>query len=62
MKRRLPAECALCGKTIISKELAEKQTVEEIIDGMTYTFDSNDCVLMFKKFRAVHGNDLFSSC
>ena len=53
-------KCALCGKTIISKEKEEpkeKRRIVEIIDGTTYTFDTNDCVLMFKKFRGVYGND-----
>jgi hypothetical protein len=53
-------KCALCGKTIISKETEdpkEKRKNVEIIDGTTYTFDTNDCVLMFKKFRGVYGSD-----
>jgi hypothetical protein len=57
--------CALCGKTIVSNEKEqpkERQRIVETIDGASYTFDSNDCVLMFKKFRAVHGNELFDSC
>jgi ribosomal protein L14 len=62
MKRRLRIKCALCGKIIISEEGSDKQKVVEMIDGTSYTFDSNDCVLMFKKFRAVHGSDLFGNC
>jgi len=31
------------------------------IDGTSYTFDSNDCVLMFKKFRAAYGSNLFGN-
>jgi hypothetical protein len=53
-------KCALCGKTILSKEkdeAKEKLRIVEIIDGTTYTFDTNDCVLMFKKFRGVYGAD-----
>jgi hypothetical protein len=49
-------KCALCGKTITGKE-NEKEKIMEIIDDTTYTFDTNDCVLMFKKFRGVYGND-----
>jgi hypothetical protein len=48
----------LCGKTLFSKE-REAGTFVEIIDETTYTFDTNDCVLMFKKFRGVYGNDFF---
>jgi hypothetical protein len=58
--KRSQIKCALCGKTIISKkkeEPKEKQRIVEIIDGTTYIFDTNDCVLMFKKFRGVYGND-----
>jgi hypothetical protein len=35
----------------------EKQRIVEIIDGTRYIFDTNDCVLMFKKFRGVYGSD-----
>jgi hypothetical protein len=51
-------KCALCGKTITGKE-NDKETIMEIIDDKRYTFDTNDCVLMFKKFRGVYGNDFF---
>ncbi len=46
--------CVVCGKAIINEQRKEKA---EIINGTTYTFDSNECVLMFKKFRAVYGSD-----
>ena len=45
---------------IISKEnekLKEKRRIVDVIDGTTYTYDTNDCVLMFKKFRGVYGSD-----
>ena len=29
-----------------------------IIGGTNYTFDSNDCALMFKKFRSLYGQYL----
>jgi hypothetical protein len=53
-------KCVLCGKTIISKEKEEpkeKQRIVEIIDGTSYTFDTNDCVLIFNRFRRVYGSD-----
>jgi hypothetical protein len=31
-------------------------------DGRSDTFDSTDCVLMFKKFRSVYGPSLFNTC
>jgi YHS domain-containing protein len=46
--------CVVCGKAIINEQRKEKA---EIINGTSYTFDSNECVLMFKKFRAVYGSD-----
>jgi len=51
----------LFGKRVIS-EAQHKEAITEIIGGTSYTFDSNDCVLMFKKFRSVYGPDLFSTC
>ena len=33
----------------------------EIIGGTNYTFDSNDCTLMFKKFRSVYGPEVFGT-
>jgi len=50
-------KCALCEK-IISEE--QSKAIVEIIGGTSYTFDNPDCLLMFKKFRAVHGNHMFS--
>jgi two-component system, OmpR family, sensor histidine kinase VicK len=43
------SQCALCGKTIID-------VLEEAIGGICYTFDTNECVLMFKRFRSVYGD------
>ena len=58
MKRKLPLKCALCGKKVISKE---QNTIVEMIDGTSHTFDRDDSVLMFKKFRSVYGPDLFNT-
>jgi hypothetical protein len=41
-----------------SKE-KETDAIVEMIDDKRYTFDTDDCVLMFKKFREVYGNDFF---
>jgi hypothetical protein len=46
--------CAMCGKAIIYKD--QERRIIEVIDGTLYNFDSDDCVLMFKKFRSVYGN------
>jgi hypothetical protein len=58
--RKSQIKCALCDKTIVSNEKEkpkEKQRIVEIIDGTRYIFDTNGCVLMFKKFRGVYGSD-----
>ena len=44
-------KCSLCGKTI-----ASINAIAEIVDNETYTFDGNDCALMFKKARSVYGS------
>jgi hypothetical protein len=56
-KKKSEITCALCGTVIIGKDQTENQEkiIVEIIDDTHYTFDSNDCVLMFKKFRNVYG-------
>jgi hypothetical protein len=45
--------CVMCGKALIDKD--QERSIVEVIDGTLYNFDSNDCVLMFKKFRNVYG-------
>ena len=45
--------CALCGKAII--DIDQDRRIVEVIDDTPYNFHSNDCVLMFKKFRNVYG-------
>jgi hypothetical protein len=52
--------CALCGKIVGSGEY--DNDIVEIIEDETYTFDRDDCVLMFKKFRSVYGQNLFNTC
>jgi hypothetical protein len=27
------------------------------VDGISYTFDTNGCVMMFKRFKSVYGDD-----
>jgi len=50
------SQCALCGKTIIDVQEKEPSILKEAIDGICYTFDTNECVLMFKRFRSVYGD------
>jgi hypothetical protein len=65
------AKCIMCGKDIAisdkpddkSKSERDQQeayslhiTIEQI-DGTSYTFDTADCALMFKRFRSVYGSN-----
>src|SRR5215467_7053144 len=50
------SQCALCGKTIINAQEQKPSILKEAIDGICYTFDTNECVLMFKRFRSVYGD------
>jgi hypothetical protein len=52
--KKFENKCALCGKTIIGTEL-----IVEMIDDTSYTFDTDNCVLMFKKFSGVYGSEFF---
>jgi hypothetical protein len=54
------AKCAMCGKTpVISDEHDSNQNrvLVEQIDGISYTFDTTDCAMMFKRFSSVYGSD-----
>ena len=61
IKQKLSVQWALCGKRIIIGKHDQQKTIVEEIDGESYTFDSTDCILMFKKFRSVYGFTLFTT-
>ena len=49
----------MCGKmAVISDEHNGNQIhiAVEQIDGISYTFDTADCALMFKRFSSVYGS------
>jgi hypothetical protein len=48
-------KCFMCGMP--PNELKKSTLIEERIDGTTYTFDKNECALIFKKLRSVMGED-----
>jgi len=62
------AKCIMCGKDIAISDRPDESerdqqeahsshiTIEQI-DGTSYTFDTADCALMFKRFRSVYGNN-----
>ena len=54
----LQSKCALCGKDL---EVPDGRIVvhEEVINGIHYDFDTEDCAVMFKKFESVYGNDFW---
>ena len=49
------SECAICGKTIVD---LESPILNEVIGGISYNFDTNQCVMMYKRFRSVYGDEL----
>jgi hypothetical protein len=48
-------KCCMCDMP--PKELKKSAIIEERIDGTTYTFDKNECALIFKKLRSVMGEE-----
>jgi hypothetical protein len=64
MAKKIQAKCALCGKTFVGcegEEEGQKVTIiEEIIDGSHYVFDTEECVIMFKKFGLVYGSYFYA--
>src|SRR5215472_8201994 len=49
------SECALCGKTIV--DVQESSVLKEVVGGISYNFDTNECVMMYKRLRSVYGDD-----
>ena len=52
----LQDKCALCGKDL-EEQKKGILVQEEVINGIQYNFDTEDCATMFKKFESVYGND-----
>jgi hypothetical protein len=50
------AKCAMCGKMAVISDEHDSNQIEQI-DGTSYTFDTADCAVMFKKFSSVYGNN-----
>jgi hypothetical protein len=63
------AKCIMCEKDIAISDKPDDEserdqqeaysssiTIEQI-DGASYTFDTADCALMFKRFRSVYGSN-----
>lgn len=45
-------KCTLCEKPILT---SKAEMIVERINGASFTFDTEDCVLMFKKFISLYG-------
>jgi nitrogen-specific signal transduction histidine kinase len=52
------SQCALCGKSITDQRLS---ILKEVIGGTSYTFDSTECLLMFKRLQIVYGFEFSNS-
>lgn len=50
--------CSLCGRTIEESH----KIIDEIIEEKHHTFDSNDCVLIFKRLESVYRKDFLIEC
>jgi hypothetical protein len=53
-------KCSMCGKMeVISDDHNSNQNhiMVEQIDAISYTFDTADCAMMFKRFSSVYGNN-----
>jgi hypothetical protein len=46
--------CFLCGKPI-----EESKIIDEVIEGKHHAFDTNDCLLIFKRLESVYGKEHF---
>lgn len=63
---KMQGKCALCGKPLgKSREGGEEKignimTIDEIIDGTKYLFDTKDCATIFKRFGVVYGSNFYS--
>jgi len=47
-------KCALCGRVLASNMITEQ------IGGRSYTFDKEGCMLLFKRFKSVYGDDFLT--
>jgi len=48
-------QCDMCGRAIQKKNTS----IAKAFNGSAYIFDSDDCLLIFRKLREVYGEDFF---
>src|SRR5215831_19766144 len=49
------SECALCGKMIV--DVQDSSVLKEVVGGISYNFDTNQCVMMYKRLKSVYGDE-----
>jgi hypothetical protein len=54
-RKSRPTTCEACGRTVSKKS----RLISKTFDGFAYNFDSDDCLLIFKKLRSVYGKNFF---
>ncbi len=50
----------MCGKMVVisgEHDSNQNRVLVEQNDGISYTFDTTDCAMMFKRFSSVYGSD-----
>jgi hypothetical protein len=55
LARKSRMRCDACGRAISNKSII----IDKMFDGFAYHFDSDDCLLIFKKLRAIYGKKFF---
>jgi two-component system, OmpR family, sensor histidine kinase VicK len=53
--KEIHSKCALCGKSAPGQ--GESTRIQEVISGTSYTFDTQDCLNMFKRFKSAYGDE-----
>lgn len=51
-------KCSLCGKSLLNRD--SNEIIQEKISGSKYFFDSNQCVMMFKRLDHFYGKNISS--
>jgi len=50
------AKCAMCGKMAVISDEHDSSQNHIMVDRTSYTFDTADCAMMFKRFSSVYGS------
>ena len=55
---KIEFKCSLCGKSLVNRD--SNEIIQEKISGSKYFFDSNQCVMMFKRLDHFYGKNISS--